>query len=73
MLKKQHQVAIAALFVLLAIIPAYKVKSRMGVNILPGPHTPNLMEKLTRGKFKAEWVDRNWFRRPDLLDLPFNS
>ncbi|WP_256498733.1 hypothetical protein [Chroococcidiopsis sp. CCNUC1] len=42
----------------------------MGVNILPGPHTPNLVEKLTRGKFKAEWVDRNWFRRPD---LPFNS
>ena len=70
MFKKRQQVAIATLLLMLAIIPAYKAKSRMGVNILPGPHTPNLVEKLTRGKFKAEWVDRNWFRRPN---LPFNS
>ena len=69
MLKKQ-QVAIATILIMFSIIPTYKAKSRMGVNILPGPHTPNLVEKLTRGKFKAEWVDRNWFRRPD---LPFNS
>jgi hypothetical protein len=70
MLKKQQQAAIATILITLSIIPAYKLKTRMRVNILPGPHTPNLVEKLTRGKFKAEWVDRNWLRRPN---LPFNS
>jgi hypothetical protein len=70
MLKKQHQVAIATLLVAVSIVPAYKLKSRMGFDIIPGPHTPHLVERLTRGKIKAEWVDRNWLRRPDLL---FNS
>ena len=70
MVKKQYQMAIATLVVMLSIIPAYKVKSRMGFNIIPGPHTPYLVERLTKGMIKAEWVDRNWFRRPD---LPFNS
>lgn len=70
MVKKQYQMAIATLLVMLSIIPAYKIKSRMGFNIIPGPHTPHLVERITRGKIKAEWVDRNWFRRPD---LPFNS
>ncbi|HEY9781032.1 MAG TPA: hypothetical protein V6D09_12945 [Leptolyngbyaceae cyanobacterium] len=34
------------------------------MNILPGPHTPDLVEEVTGGLFKARWVDRNYIRHP---------
>ena len=61
---KQQRLMIMSLIIMFSVIPAYKVKSRLGVNILPGGHTPDLLEQLTGGLFKSRWVDRNYVQRP---------
>lgn len=63
-MNKQQRLVIVSLIIMFSVIPAYKVKSRLGVNILPGGHTPDLLEHLTGGLFKARWVDRNYVQRP---------
>jgi hypothetical protein len=63
MLNKQQCLLLASLILMLSVIPLYKIKSRLGINILPGLHTPNLVEEWTGGSIKARWIDRNYFRR----------
>lgn len=55
----------AALTVLVLIsLPLYKLKSRAGINIFPGGHTPKILERITHGLFKASWVDKDYLKRP---------
>lgn len=56
----------------LSIVPAYKLKTRLGVNLLPGGHTPSVVEKWTGGLIKAKWIDRNYIRRPQNTDASVN-
>lgn len=63
-LNKQLRLTIISLILVSSIIPMYKAKSKLGVNILPGPHTPDLVEEVTGGLFKARWVDRNYIHHP---------
>ena len=63
-MRKQLRLIIISTIIMFSIIPAYKVKGRLGVNILPGPHTPDIVESATGGLFKARWVDRDYIRRP---------
>ena len=65
-MNKRKYVVIATVVIMISLIPFYKFKSRMGVDILPGGHTPKVVEKLTGGLFKAKWVDRNYVRRPHI-------
>jgi hypothetical protein len=53
-----------ALLFLASILFMYKLKTRLGINIFNGPHTPNLVEHWTGGLIKAEWIDFNYIRRP---------
>ncbi len=62
---RRQSLIIASLIVMFSVIPGYKIKTKLGVDLLPGPHTPNLVEELTGRLIKARWVDRNYFRRPD--------
>lgn len=64
-MSKQLRLIIISLVLMFSIIPIYKAKSRLGVNILPGPHTPDLVEEVTGGLFKARWVDRDYIHRPN--------
>ena len=63
-MKKQQGLMIMSLIIMFSVIPVYKVKSRLGVNILPGSHTPDLLEDLTGGLFKSRWIDRDYVQRP---------
>lgn len=70
-MNRQQLIVITIMVGMFSVIPFYKFKSRMGVNILPGQHTPVLVEKKTRGLIKARWIDRNYIRRPrfNLINL----
>lgn len=61
--KFQQGFFITGITILFLAIPFYKLKSRAGVNLLPGPHTPDLIENWTGGVIKAEWIERNYIRR----------
>ena len=63
-MNKQQRLIIISLIIMLSAIPFYKVKSRLGVDIIRGPHTPNLIEDLTGGLFKARWIDRDYVHLP---------
>lgn len=65
-MNKRQYLLTSSLIFMFSILPVYKVKTRLGVNILPGSHTPNLVEKWTGGLLKARWIDRNYVRRPQL-------
>jgi len=56
--------SIIALTILFSFIPLYKAKSRLGINLLNGSHTPDLIEKWTGGLIEADWIDHNYFRKP---------
>jgi hypothetical protein len=58
---KIHTTIVMLLF---SILFMYKLKSRLGIDLLNGPHTPNLIEQWTGGLIKAEWIDFNYIRRP---------
>lgn len=64
-MNQQQRIIIIGMIVMLSVIPTYKVKSRLGVNILPGRHTPDLIEDLTGGLFKARWIDRDYVHYPN--------
>ncbi len=59
-MKKVQVNIITVTLILFSIVPMYKLKSRLGINLLNGPHTPELIEKWTDGLIKAEWIDRNY-------------
>ncbi len=61
--KVKLNVTIAAL-ILLSLIPIYKLKSRLGIDIFHSYHGPKLIEKWARGLIKAEVIKRNYIRRP---------
>ncbi len=63
--KFQHHLFLIS-FILLAVIPAYKLKSRLGVNILSERHGPELVEEWTGGLIEAKWINRNYIRRPQI-------
>lgn len=63
----QRQRLIIISLIIISVIPFYKVKTRMGVDILPGRHAPDLLEDLTGGLFKARWVDRDYVHLPHHL------
>ena len=63
--KRQRLIIIS--LIIISVIPFYKVKTRMGVDILPGRHAPDLLEDLTGGLFKARWVDRDYVHLPHHL------
>lgn len=63
MSKVKHNTIIAGM-ILFSLIPLYKAKSRLGINLFNGGHTPNLIEKWTGGLIEAEWIDHNYIRRP---------
>lgn len=65
--KRQRLIIIS--LVIISVIPFYKVKTRMGVDILPGRHAPDLLEDLTGGLFKARWVDRDYVHLPHHLKI----
>ena len=56
--------SIIALTILFSFIALYKAKSRLGINLLNGSHTPDLIEKWTGGLIEADWIDHNYFRKP---------
>jgi hypothetical protein len=59
-MKKVQVNIITVTLILFSIVPMYKLKSRVGINLFNGPHTPELIEKWTGGLIKAEWIDRNY-------------
>lgn len=63
--KRQRLIIIS--LIIISAIPFYKVKTRMGVDILPGRHAPDLLEDWTGGLFKARWVDRDYVYLPHHL------
>ena len=63
-MNKRQRLVIISLIIMFSVIPFYKVKSRLGVDILPGRHAPDLLEHLTGGLFKARWVDRDYVHLP---------
>ena len=64
--KLKNNLFVTSFILLVTVIPAYKLKSRLGVDVLPGGHTPDVVEKWTGGLIKARWVDRDYIRRPQI-------
>lgn len=60
------KVAIYTLLALVLVVPTYKLKSRMHINLIKdGQHTPDKLEKWSGGLIKASWIDDiNFIRRP---------
>jgi hypothetical protein len=46
--------AIASPFLL---IESYKLKCKLNINLLPGSHTPDLIEKYSIGIIKSKWFN----------------
>jgi len=61
--KVKLNTTIVVLF-LASILFMYKLKTRLGINLFNGPHTPNLIEQWTGALIKADWIDFNYIRRP---------
>jgi hypothetical protein len=40
---------------LLLLKEAYKIKCKLNINLLPGGHTPDYVEKWTGGIIKSKW------------------
>ena len=64
---------ITGLIVTLVTVPAYKLKTRLGVDLVPDSHAPAMVEKLTGGLVKARWIKRNYIRRPNLHQINFHG
>lgn len=67
----QRSFVITGLIVTLVAVPAYKLKTRLGVDLIPDSHAPMMVEKLTGGLVKARWIKRNYIRRPHLYQSQF--
>ena len=68
-----RRIMVTGLIVTIVTIPAYKLKTRLGVDLLPDDHAPLMVEKLTGGLVKARWIKRNYIRRPQLHQIHFHG